>query len=102
VHKFLCSFANFLIRLRESKEGSLWLVTVMFGLICGVAPPYSELWDPQFLLTYYSARPVSCVSFAGLPSPFLSRCRPEGRADFGPARPHFRNLLTEFQRLHQR
>ena len=29
----------------------------------GVAPPYSELWDPQFLLTYYSTRPVSCVSF---------------------------------------
>ncbi len=24
----------------------------------GVAPPYSGLWDPQFLLTYYSARPT--------------------------------------------
>ena len=30
----------------------------------GVAPPYSGLWDPQFLLTYYSARPVSWVSCA--------------------------------------
>ena len=36
VHKFLCSFANFLIRLRESEEGGLWLKTVIFGLICGV------------------------------------------------------------------
>ena len=35
-------------------------------------------------------------------SPFLSRCRPEGRAEFGPAHPPFSNLLTEFQRLHQR
>ena len=24
----------------------------------GVAPPYSGLWDPQFLLTHYSAYPV--------------------------------------------
>jgi hypothetical protein len=29
----------------------------------GVAPPNSELWDPQFLLTYYCARSLGTSSF---------------------------------------
>ena len=31
-----------------------------------MAPPYSELWDPQLLLTYDFARPVSWVLFTGI------------------------------------
>ena len=64
--------------------------------------PLFWVMGPTSAYTYYSARPVNCVSFTGLLSPFLSRCRPEGRAECGPARPPFGNLLTEFQRLHQR
>jgi hypothetical protein len=32
----------------------------------GVAPRYSELWDPQFLLTYYSARWIFSKNFKKL------------------------------------
>jgi hypothetical protein len=34
------------------------------------APPLSQIWDPSFLPTYYSARPIFSKYFKKLPSEY--------------------------------